>query len=91
MPAPEYVQRGDPLRPRRYVICSSCQRPLRQGYDSPKPNPVPLAGVSPAPGDERPPSANPIVCGPCYKGEFAEVYPEATVPDVEDGYLEDVA
>lgn len=62
---------------RRYLRCSQCKKPLTQGYDSPEATP---------PGEKY----HPVLCGLDYRTAFARTYPESPVPDVPDGFLEQV-
>ena len=61
---------------RRYLVCSECKRPLKQGYDSPR-------GTLPG-------EYHPVLCGPDYKKAFAGIYPDEAVPNVSDGFLEQI-
>ncbi len=68
---------------RTYLPCSHCGKALAagKGYDSPKPDASETAAVRGTLIERR------VLCGPAYKAEYAEEYPDADVPNVEDGLL----
>lgn len=59
---------------RHYLACRECGKTLKRGYDSPR---------ATEPGEKY----HPVLCGPDYRAAFAEVYPDESVPEVEDGFL----
>lgn len=71
------------VKGRQYLPCSQCGKPLApgKGYDSPKPDGAEIAALKGRLVTRR------VLCGPDYKAEYAEEYPDADVPDVEDGIL----
>lgn len=63
---------------RSYMVCAECRHPLLTGHSPCHPVPEP---------DMPNPNHKQALCGPCYKIQWARIYPREPVPDVTDGYL----
>ena len=65
---------------RSYLDCEICSRPLAKGFGV-------CYLVKREGGPNIDPKAKQALCGPHYQEQFKQVYPDATVPNVPNGYL----
>lgn len=55
-----------------YYVCAECRRPMKLGHATVYDVPVPEKGL---PGVNDPPQA---LCDPCYRVQYARIYPKAS-------------